>query len=58
MASKTVAQRVAQLEADRDLMAWLFNEMIFTMRVAAAAKMAERYGPEVQRQIVAKMLGR
>lgn len=50
--------RIKKLEEDLALMAWLYAELIFSMRVAAAAKLAERYGPDIQRQIVAKMMGR
>jgi hypothetical protein len=51
-----VAARVAQLERDRDLLAWLYAELIHGLKMVVAQQILQ--SPEIQRQMQQQIMAK
>lgn len=48
--------RLTKLEEDFALLSWLYAELIYGLRLAAATQLAQQMGPQVQQQLVDQIM--
>ena len=51
-----VSARVTKLEEDFALLSWLYAELIFTLRLAAATQLVQQMQPQVNQALVEQIM--